>query len=71
MKSPMFNLVRPASSKLCRISFPRHLLSTDDTKMVVSAFVLSRLDYRKSLLSDCPQYLLNCKQFKTTQLALS
>ena len=34
-------------------------LSTDATKTLVSAFVLSRLDYCNSLLFGCPQYLLN------------
>ena len=36
-----------------------HLLSTDATKTLVSAFVLSRLDYCNSFLFGCPQYLLN------------
>ena len=34
-------------------------LSTDATKTLVSAFVLSRLDCFNSLLFGCPQYLLN------------
>ena len=37
----------------------RHCLSVQATKTPVSAFVLSRLDYCNSLLSGCPQYLLN------------
>ena len=41
-----------------RISTIRHLLSADSTKTLVSAFVLSRLDYCNSLLSGCPKHLL-------------
>ena len=59
MKTHISNLVGPASFELRRISSTRRLLSTDATKMPVSAFVLSRLDYCNSLLSSCPQYLLN------------
>ena len=53
------NLVRSANFELRRNSSIRHLLSTDATKTLVSAFVLSRLDYCNSLLFGCPQYLLN------------
>ena len=53
------NLVRSANFELRRISSIRHLLSTDATKTLVSAFVLSRLDYCNSLLFGCPQCLLN------------
>ena len=53
------NLVRSANFELRRISSIRHLLSTDATKTLVSAFVLSRLDYCNSLLFGCSQYLLN------------
>ena len=48
-----------ANFQLCRISSTHHLLSTDSTKALVSAFVLSHLDYCNSLLFGCPQYLLN------------
>ena len=44
---------------MCRISSIRHYLSVQATKTLVSAFVLSRLDYCKSLLSGYPQYLIN------------
>ena len=53
------NQVRSAYFELRRISSIRHLLSTDTTKTLVSAYVLSRLDYWFSLLFGCPQYLLN------------
>ena len=44
---------------MCCIKSIRHYLSVQATKTLVSAFVLSRLDYCKSLLSGCPQHLLN------------
>ena len=59
MKTQVSNLVRSANFELRRISSIRHLLSTDVTKTLVSAFVLSRLNYCNSLLFGCPQYLLN------------
>ena len=52
------NVCRSAYSELRRISTIRHLLSVDSTKTLVSAFVLSRLDYCNSLLSGCPKHLL-------------
>ena len=58
----LIKFVRLANCELRRISSIRHLLSTDATKILVSAFALSRLDYRSSLLSGCPQYLLNYKK---------
>ena len=59
MKTQVSNLVHSANFELRRISFIRHLLSTDATKTLVTAFVLSRFDYRNFLLSGCPMYLLN------------
>ena len=59
MKTHVSNLVRSVNFELPRINSIRHLLSTDATKTLVSAFVLSRLDYCNSLLFGCPQYLLN------------
>ena len=58
MKTRVSNMVRSANFELRRISSIRHLLSTDATKTLVSAFVLSRLDNCNSLLFGCPQYLL-------------
>ena len=43
----------------CHISSVRCLLFTDATKTLVSAFVLSRLDYCNCLLSVCPPCLLD------------
>ena len=51
------NVCRSAYFELRRISTIRHLLSADSTKTLVSAFVLSRLDYCNSLLSGCPKHL--------------
>ena len=48
MKTHVSNLVRPANFELRRISSIRHLLSTEATKTLVSAFVLSRLGYCNS-----------------------
>ena len=53
------NLIRTANFELRRINSTRHYLSVQALKTLVSAFVLSRLDYCNSLLSGCPQYLLN------------
>ena len=59
LKTHVSNLVCSANFELCRISSTCHLLSTDATKTLVFAFVLSCLDYCNSLLFGCPQYLLN------------
>ena len=53
------NLIRSANLELRRISSIRHFLSTYATQTLVSAFVLSRLDYCNSLLFGCPQYLID------------
>ena len=70
MKTHISSLVHSANFELRHISFFYRLLSTDATEVIVSAFVLSHLDYCISLLSGCPQYLLNCKKFKSMLLAL-
>ena len=59
MKTHVSNLVHSSNFELRRISSIHHLLSTDATKTLVSAFALSCLDYCNSLLFGCPQYLLN------------
>ena len=52
------NICWSAYSELCCISTILHLPSADSTKTLVSAFVLSRLDYCNSLLSGCPKHRL-------------
>ena len=43
---------------ICLICTIQHPLSIDSTKTHLAAFVLSRLDYCNSLLSGCPEQLL-------------
>ena len=52
------NVCRSAYSELRRISTIRHLFLVDSTKTLVSAFVLSRLDYCNSLLSRFLKHIL-------------
>ena len=49
------NVCRSAYSELRRISTIRHLLSVDSTKTLMSAFVLSRLDYCNFSVSSLHQ----------------
>eukprot|EP00745_Piridium_sociabile_P027300 TRINITY_DN439_c0_g1_i27.p1 TRINITY_DN439_c0_g1~~TRINITY_DN439_c0_g1_i27.p1 ORF type:complete len:1128 (+),score=135.82 TRINITY_DN439_c0_g1_i27:139-3522(+) len=55
----VLNTCRAAYLELRRISSIRHLLTLEATKTLACAFILSRLDYANSLLSGCPQYLLD------------
>ena len=72
MKTHISNLVQLANFELCCISSIHHLLSTNATKILVSASVLSCFDYCNSLQPGCPQYLLNkLYKFETTLLNLS
>ena len=45
--------------ELRRINFIRHYLSQDALKTLVSAFVLSRIDYCNILLAGCPKQLIH------------
>ena len=47
------------TSEIRHISSTRHLLTTQATQTLVCSLVLCRLDYWNSLLSGCPQYLLD------------
>ena len=58
LKTHVLNLVRTANFELRSISSIRRLLTTEATATLVSAFILSRLDYCNSLLSGCPQSLI-------------
>ena len=53
--------------ELRRINFIRHYLSQDALKTLISAFVLSRIDYCNSLLAGCPKQLIHKfkKKFRT------
>ena len=53
LKTHVLNLVRTANFELRRIGSIRSLLTTEATATLVSAFILSRLDY-----SDCPRSLI-------------
>ena len=54
LKTHVLNLVRTANFELRRIGSIRSLLTTEATATLVSAFILSRLDYCNSLISGCP-----------------
>ena len=58
LKTHVLNLVRTANFELRRIGSIRSLLTTEATATLVSAVILSRLDYCKSLLSGCPRSLI-------------
>ena len=58
LKPHVLNVVRTANVELRRISSIRRLLTTEATATLVSAFILSRLDYCNSLLSGCPRSLI-------------
>ena len=58
LKTHVLNLVRTANFELRRIGSIRSLLTTEATATLVSAFILSRLDYCNSLLSGSPRSLI-------------
>ena len=53
MHAHVGNAIRSVNFELRRISTIRHFLSVEATKTLVSAFVLSRLDYCNGLLINC------------------
>jgi hypothetical protein len=53
------HVCRSAYAALRQISSIRQYLSVDATKILVCAFVLSRLDYCNALLAGCPKTLLD------------
>ena len=58
MHDHVVSMIRTVNLELRRISAIRHLLTVQATQTLVSAFVLSRIDYCNSLLVHCPQSLL-------------
>ena len=59
MENHVTNICRSAYIEIRRISNIRHYLTTDATKTLLCAFVLSKLDYCNSLLSGSPKHLLD------------
>ena len=53
------NICISAYAKLRRINSIRHLLTVNATQTLLSAFVLSKLDYCDSLLCGSPQFTLD------------
>ena len=58
-KQHALSICRAACLELRRINTIRHYLSVDVTKILICAFVLSRIDYCNSLLAGIPKYLLD------------
>jgi hypothetical protein len=59
MQSQVLNLVCAVNFELRRIGSIRKYLSNTAAQTLVSAFILSRIDYCNSLIYGCLQYLLN------------
>ena len=59
MDKHVTNICRSAYAELRRISSILHLLTVYATKTLLSAFVLSKLDYCNSLLCGSPQFILD------------
>ena len=72
MSQHISNTCKAAYIQIRHISSIRHLLTTQATQTHVCSLVLSRLDYCNSLLSGCPQYLLDKlqKKFRMQQQGL-
>ena len=62
MDKHVTNICRSAYAELRRISSIRHLVTVSATKTLLSAFVLSKLDYCNSLLCGSPQFILDMLQ---------
>ena len=59
MKQQVSKICQSAYLELHRISWIRHVLAVDATKILVTSLVLSRLNYCNSLLSGIPQQLID------------
>ena len=62
MDKHVTNICRSACAELRRISSIRHLLTVNATKILLSAFVLSKLDCCNSHLCGSPQFILDKPQ---------
>ena len=58
-KQDISTVCRSAYLEIRRISSVCQYLTVEETQTLVCAFVLSRLDYCKFLLSGCPLYVLS------------
>ena len=70
MSQHISNTCKAAYIQIRHISSIRHLLTTQATQTLVCSLILSRLGYCNSLLSGCPQYLLDFKKFRMQQQGL-
>ena len=59
MKDHVSSVVRSINFEMRRISSIRSYLTTEATKTLISAFVLSRLDYCNGLFVNCPAETLD------------
>ena len=59
MKQQVDNICQTAYFEIRRIGSIRQFLTTEATQILVTSFLLSRLDYCNSLLAGIPQKLLN------------
>jgi len=59
MSQHISSMCKAAYIQIRHISSIRHLLTTQATQTLICSLVLSCLDYCSSLLSGCPQYLLD------------
>ena len=59
MQAQVLTIIRAVNFELRRIGSIRHYLTEQATLTLVSAFILSKLDYCNALLYGCPQYLLD------------
>ena len=75
LKTHVLNVVRTASFELRRISSIRRLLTTEVTATLVSAFILSRLDYckghatRNDIVDDIVDFSSSTMAFNVAKIA--
>ena len=59
MSQHISNTCKAAYIQIRHVSSIRHLLTTQTTQTLICSLAFSRVDYCNSLLSGCPQYLLD------------